>query len=230
MEPISRREALRRTGFLLGGVLSAPIISGVLGGCQASTAEQWSPAALSADQNEMVIAISEHIIPETDTPGAKAVNVNRFIDKLLAEWYPEEARQYFLDGLEEVNAQSQSDFGQPFLELSSDDQVSVLTVMDERAYAEASTDDEAIEDPPERSSTSDRRETNIDSPLDSTEVNSQPPASTEDLPPFFRMMKEMTLTGYYTSEVGATQELQRVVVPGRYDGCVPLAEIGRAWS
>ena len=48
--------------------------------------------------------------------------------------------------------------------------------------------------------------------------------------PFFRTMKELTLLGYYTSQVGATRELKHVAIPGRFDGCVPFATIDRAWS
>ena len=48
--------------------------------------------------------------------------------------------------------------------------------------------------------------------------------------PFFRTMKELTLLGYYTSEAGATRELKFARVPGRFDGCVPFATVGRAWS
>jgi hypothetical protein len=43
-------------------------------------------------------------------------------------------------------------------------------------------------------------------------------------------MKELTLVGYYTSEIGATRELHHAPVPGRYDGCVPLAQVGRTWA
>ncbi len=49
-------------------------------------------------------------------------------------------------------------------------------------------------------------------------------------PPFFVMMKEWTLVGYYTSEIGMTQELQHLRVAGRYAGCEPLSVIGRAWA
>jgi len=42
--------------------------------------------------------------------------------------------------------------------------------------------------------------------------------------PFFRQIKWLTLFGYYTSEIGQTQELRTVIVPGRYDPC---AAIGR---
>ncbi len=49
-------------------------------------------------------------------------------------------------------------------------------------------------------------------------------------PPFFAGLKQLTLVGYYTSEVGATQELQWMAVPGRYDGDLPLEEVGRTWA
>jgi hypothetical protein len=38
---------------------------------------------------------------------------------------------------------------------------------------------------------------------------------------FFLRMKWLTLYGYYTSEVGATQELRQVIIPGRYEPCAP---------
>lgn len=48
--------------------------------------------------------------------------------------------------------------------------------------------------------------------------------------PFFATIKEWTLLGYYTSEEGATQELQWLAMPGRWDADVPLSEVGRAWA
>jgi hypothetical protein len=48
--------------------------------------------------------------------------------------------------------------------------------------------------------------------------------------PFILMAKELTLLGFFSSEPGATQVLQYESVPGAYHGCVPLAEVGRAWA
>ena len=39
---------------------------------------------------------------------------------------------------------------------------------------------------------------------------------------FFRRMKWFTLYGYYTSEIGTTEELAQVIIPGRYDPCAPV--------
>jgi hypothetical protein len=49
-------------------------------------------------------------------------------------------------------------------------------------------------------------------------------------PHFFRTMKELTVLGYYTSQIGATKELRYVQVPGRFNGCVPFKTIGRTWA
>lgn len=47
---------------------------------------------------------------------------------------------------------------------------------------------------------------------------------------YFRMIKELTLLGYFTSEVGATQALRYLPVPGKYDGNVPYHKGDRAWA
>ena len=48
--------------------------------------------------------------------------------------------------------------------------------------------------------------------------------------PFFNKIKELTVLGYYTSEVGATRELAYNPVPGKFDGDYDYAKVGRQWS
>ena len=52
----------------------------------------------------------------------------------------------------------------------------------------------------------------------------------KDDPHYFRIMKELTLLGYFTSEVGCKQARRYEQVPGRYDGCVPYKKGDRAWA
>ena len=47
---------------------------------------------------------------------------------------------------------------------------------------------------------------------------------------YFRMMKELTLWGYFTSEPGATKALRYVAVPGKYQGCVDYKKGDKAWA
>lgn len=51
------------------------------------------------------------------------------------------------------------------------------------------------------------------------------------LPPhFFELFLDLTLLGYFTSEIGCTQVLEYVLVPGRYDGCMEIEVDQRAWA
>ena len=68
-----------------------------------------------------------------------------------------------------------------------------------------------------------------------TELDKQQKAFTQnerkdDPARYFRMMKELTLLGYFTSEPGATKALRYLPVPGRYDGDVPYKKGDRAWA
>lgn len=193
-EGIDRRQALRRVGALLGGIVSAPTVAGVLSGCQRETGPDWSPQVLSDEQSEMVASIGEIIIPPTDTPGARAANVHRFIDALLDGSFLPEDRDRFLTGLQDVNARCEEAYDAPFLDCTDEEQHELVAELDLEAF--------------------DSEPTDID----------------RETPSFFRMMKELVIVGYYTSEVGATEELRTNLVPGYYDGDVPYEEIGRAWA
>ena len=196
-DAIDRREALRRAALLLGGALSASTVAGVLAGCEARRIpdDAWRPRALTADQVDLVATIAEHILPETDTPGARAALVHRFIDAMLAESYPTEERQRFLAGLADVDSRAQRACGRPFLYCGPAEQRTLLEQLDREVFTPGSR-----------------------------------PGSDTDPVPFFRTMKQLTLLGYYTSEIGATRELHNAPVPGRFEGCVPLAQIGRTWA
>jgi Gluconate 2-dehydrogenase subunit 3 len=192
-DSIGRREALRRAALLLGGALSAPTIAGVLAGCESPRSAEgaWKARALDVDQTELVATIAEHILPETDTPGARDAAVHRFIDTMLAEYYPAAQRQRFISGLADVNARAQRLAGRSFLRCSPEQQRSILEELDREAFARPAS-----------------------------------PAT----PSFFRTFKELTVVGYYTSEIGATRELRYVQVPGRFEGCVPFERVGRTWA
>lgn len=139
-------------------------------------------------QGETVAVVAEHIIPETDTPGARAVGVHEFIDTMLAEYYGEGERLQFAAGLADLDRRSHAMHDVDFLAASADQQRVLLVALDSESH--------------------------------------RAPAG----PSFFRMMKELTVLGYYTSEAGATQELRYEQTPGRFDGCIPFADVGRTWA
>ena len=233
---ISRREALQRVAVLLGGAVSAPTMAAVLAGCgdRGEQSSGWQPRALSAEQNEMVASISEHIIPRTDTPGARGARVNEFVDVMLAEYYPADERQQFLAGLAQVDQRAQQAYGKPFLTATPEQQRELVALLDREAFQPPAS--------PNRPAT----EVDVRERIDGTAAESPlppqlqadsirwkrvgPVARARSELPFFRTMKELTLAGYYTSQVGATKELRHEPTPGRYEGCMPLEKVGRTWA
>jgi len=47
---------------------------------------------------------------------------------------------------------------------------------------------------------------------------------------YFRMMKELTLLGYFTSELGCTKAMRYIPVPGKYIGCIPYRKGEKSWA
>ncbi len=196
---MERREAIKRIGVMMGGAVSLSTASGILGGCKVGPrAEPFVPQTLTPAQNELVTAVSELIIPETDTGGAKAARVNEFIDKMLTDWVEDDDRQRFLSGLDQLESSTIEAEGSGFVELAETDQIRSLEKLEaERVRWRAAVDEGS--------------------------------ASRDDRP-FFEMMRELTIAGYYTSEIGASEELKYEIVFTSYEGDVPYEEIGRAWS
>ena len=113
---ITRREAVARTALFLGGTLAASSIAGVRGDAWArAAAPGWRAGTLTAGQSELVATIAEHIIPATDTPGARAAGVHRFIDVILSDYYKDDERKRFLDGLAQLEARAEKELGAPFM-------------------------------------------------------------------------------------------------------------------
>jgi hypothetical protein len=92
----------------------------------AIAAPDWIARVFTPHQNETVITLTEAIIPQTDTPGAKAAGVNRFIDSVLLHAKPAD-REAFLRGLAAVDASSRARFRTDFIKASAAQQTELLT-------------------------------------------------------------------------------------------------------
>lgn len=229
-ESITRRAALARVAQLMGGAISAPTLAGVLAGCASGAAlgaDGWRPRTLTAQQAEMVLVIGEHLIPETDTPGARTARVDRFVDAMLSDYYTERPRRAFLDGLARVDEHSRRLFGAAYLRAEPDQQLQLTRALNREAFRTAPPPPPAGLPNPEP----ELRERNADRELEHTLPAPDGPWHPDDVGrgAFFRNLKELVLIGFYTSEPGATEEL-RVNPMGIWRGDVPYSEIGQAWS
>jgi gluconate 2-dehydrogenase gamma chain len=234
---ITRREALARTALLLGGALATSTIAGAQSTEWMTPSPQWRPRTLSATQSDLVASLAEHIIPTTDTPGARAAGVHRFVDAVLTDYYGAEERRRFINGLADVDARAQKDHGTAFLKATPQQQVALLTALDNESYppqrvlqkAEPlNSERQKMQDSLARQSSTGAT---VSDPARASAAAGGNAAARRELEQgwFFRRMKELTLLGYYTSEVGATQEL-KVNPMGVYRSDVPYRSIGHSWA
>lgn len=199
---MNRREVIQRTALALGYAISAPALAGVLNGCKAAPGLSYKPVFFTEDQARTVAELSEIIIPKTSTPGAKDAGVPGFIDSMLKEVYTKEDQDKFLKGLTEFEDDAQKTYGDAFFECKPEEQIALFKKHHDTAIASAGTG----------------------GPTGWWNTGGDADK------PFVLKVKELTLLGFFTSEPGATQVLQYNQVPGPYKGCVPLAEVGKAWA
>lgn len=199
---MQRREVVR----LLLGTAAIPLLPReVLALFQQAHAQLPSAPALrtlTPHQDAIVSTIAELIIPETETPGAKSVRVNEFIDLILSEWFDAEDKANFLTGIDGVDRQSHELYSKDFVDCTAVQQKQLLTAMDEELTEMRQADRHAMRLRGRRQMPADRS--------------------------FFYAVKQLTLVGYFTSEEGAKQTLHYQVIPADHSACVPLAEAEEA--
>jgi hypothetical protein len=191
---VNRRAALRSLGLFAGAALSSSCQRALESGADLSAPPVRG--SLSEVQLEVVAQLAELIIPETDTPGAKAAGVPAFIHQIVIDWYTSAEQQIFLDGLGELDAIAERRWARSFQALDPEQQARVLAEME----------------PPSEGANS----------------VATPPGASGDLP-FYLKLKELTVLGYYTSELAARTELDYQPVPGHYDGDARFDDSGRQW-
>lgn len=216
---MNRRDAIKRTALMMGYAVSASAVMGVLNGCKAEPTEAvWKPVFFDDDQVALVAEIAETILPATDTPGAKDVLVHQFMDQILLDHYRPAAQKRFKDGLKTFKEECITTFKKSFLDCSPEERKQILTKYDEAAFA-AKAQIKIEREAEKKRFKEMEKQTSIGEGY-----------LPENRDPFFAMLKELTLLGYFTSEKVGLEVLNYDPIPGAYLGCIPLPENGRTWS
>lgn len=130
---MERREAIKKTALLLGTTISAGTIAAILNGCQPTGQPDWQPKTLSLEEAKLAGQIAERILPASDTPGAKDLYVDEFIDIMLTDCYNSQAIEQFKAGLKKVDIAAVGAHGKSFLECNSQQQDGIIRQLDQKA-------------------------------------------------------------------------------------------------
>ncbi len=225
---ISRREAVRRVSAILGGAT-------LIGGSALWSACGWADDAARDSVMTQGIGtftpgdiawldeVADTILPDTKTPGAKAARVGAFMALMVTDTYEAKDQQVFRDGMASLDAASQQANQVAFMQATPAQRLALLETLDREAkdYLER------------RNAAREARQKLGADTLRTPETSAQTgtAAITADAPNhFFRMMKELTMLGYFTSEIGYTQAMRYTETPGRFDPCVPYVAGEPSWA
>ncbi len=188
---MNRREAISKIAILVGGTISAPTLSAMdRVGKVKSTSLLDSAFVLTEAQRKIVAEVAEHIIPKTTTAGAKDAGVPAFIEMMLNDCYKLPEHNSFLAGvvgLEKVN----------FLSQSKDEQIATLKQVES--------------DTKELMKAYNVKQVKVGDNVDKESMSGKQGV------PFWRLMKELTLLGYFTSEQGVKASFEYEPIPGKFE-------------
>jgi hypothetical protein len=208
---ITRREAIQRVGAMLGG-LSLVGGSALLTACE-KTERPKAPVQqpigqFTLDDIAYLDEIADTILPTTSTPGAKAAHTGAFMALMVTDAYKPEDAEVFRAGMRTLDNESTKESGKTFTAATPPQRLTLLERIDREAKAHMDARSAA-------------RKAKADS---SNAIAADTPTH------YFRMMKELAMLGYFTSEIGCTQAMRYVESPGRYDPCLPYQPGERSWA
>lgn len=189
---MNRRTAITHVAAMLGGAFSAPTLLAM---------ERWrsrTPSgsflaefSLTENQKVIVAEVAEMIIPKTTTPGAKDVGVPAFIVMMLQDCYKTPEHKSFVEGLNKLEKKE-------FMNMSAEQKTAAL----KQVEADSAEEMKAYQVQQTKMGDNEDRE--------------QMAAQAKGLP-YWRLMKELTMLGYFTSEEGIKSSFEYVPIPGKLE-------------
>jgi hypothetical protein len=199
---MNRREALSAVSVIFGGAIVGSNI--FLSGCKAPSPKE---GLFSAEDITFLDTVGETIIPTSPgIPGAKDAKIGEFMKTIVTDCYTPENQKVFTDGIVQLNEESNKQYKKNFIKLTPDEQNKLLNSIDKSAKEYDKQQSEVF-----NKSMEDYRKTH-DLPSE---------VKTEAKRHYLTMMKQLTIWGYFTSEIGATKAQRYVPVPGKFDGAYP---------
>jgi len=205
---MNRRDALSRVALIMGGTIVGADY--FLSGCK-SPGKKVNEL-FTEDKVAFLNEVAETILPTTSTPGAKAAKVGQFMMVMVQDCYKPYNQKTFLDGMAQLDEASKSKYNGKFMDITAAQRTELLTDLDKE----------------QKDFTKERNKT-LDA--DRKKHKDEPFYEEPDIPNhYFLLMKELTLLGYFSSEIGATKALRYIAVPGHYDGNLPYKKGDKAWA
>ena len=172
---------------------------------QASPGGPYAPTFFTPSEYATLSRLTDVIIPPTDTPGASAAGVPEYIDRVVS--LNKEHQPLIRAGLAWIERQAKTRFSRDFLALDESDHATILQPLSDQIDRERRD----AQQHRFRTDASGKRVYYValtDKDVATPAAAATRPPDDADLPVrFFRLVKNLTADGYYTSRVGLLDEL-----------------------
>lgn len=206
---MNRRDVLKGLTLSLGYAVATPTALSMLQSC-AEKSDNWNTVFLNAAEKNMVTHLVDIILPKTDTPGGLDVNLPQFIDLMCHDvLYPTD-QELFHQGSEVFAKRFRTQFKKDLQKASREDILTLFAFYFDKDAAGAAAIKKML----------------------SLKVDQVSEAEKDD----YKMYKCLTeirsfsLLGYFTSEKIGTEVLTFDPIPGVWKPCIPVEEVGNAWT
>ena len=111
---MNRREAIKQSSLILGYSISATSISQIWASCKAKTELDWTPTFFTKEQARTIIELAECILPVTDTPGARGIGLDKFIDMMVNETFSPDDQKTLIAEMQQFDKSCEESTGEKF--------------------------------------------------------------------------------------------------------------------
>lgn len=205
---MDRRKALKNISLTFGYAVATPTVLSILQSCNADIAT-WTPDFFTESQGYMVTQLADIILPVTDIAGALDVNTPQFMDKMLHDIAPDDEKNTIKEGANAFASAFQNVFEKTASEGSKKEYQQLL-----ETYFNISDD----------------KKDAIFEMMDNESSLSETQLETVLIYKFLIATRRYTLWGYYTSEHVGENILSYDPIPGEWEPCIPLEDVGNSWS
>lgn len=125
---MERRELLKMIAALTGGAVIGGEV--FLSGCKNTAI---GGASFTPEDISFLDEVAETIIPATNTPGAKAAKVGKFMTVMVNDCYTDADRKIFHEGIDKLDEACSKTQGRSFMQASPEQRTTLLTALDKEA-------------------------------------------------------------------------------------------------
>jgi len=218
---MNRRELLKMVSLATGAVVVGSEF--FISGCK-NTDSSLGGAAFSESDVAFLNEVADTILPTTSSPGAKAANVGKFMTVMVNNCYTTADQKIFHEGINKLNNAADKKFKKGFVEATPAERLELLKEIDRTAKENSQKIGEQFKSMTPDQKTQMALDRNKNATDQVTEKQKENPEY------YYIMMKQLTLLGYFGSEIGATKALRYIETPGKYDGAFPYKKGDKAWA